>query len=80
MLVWYSIRMMKKLTITVSEEVYNGLYAKIGAGRISRFLDGLARQHVINNDIIKGYEQMSKDEAREKHAEQWVSELMNEAW
>ncbi len=38
--------MQKKLTITIDEEVYKGLHAVIGRGRISRFLEDLARPHV----------------------------------
>lgn len=38
--------MTKKLTITVSDEVYDGLHRRIGRRRISRFIDDLARPHV----------------------------------
>lgn len=72
--------MMKKLTISISEEVYEGLYAKIGAGRISRFLDNLARPHVVDLDIEDGYKAMARDEEREEAASDWVSGLINEAW
>ncbi|MET0155808.1 MAG: hypothetical protein ABW189_06890 [Rickettsiales bacterium] len=34
---------MKKLTITVEDEVYKGLYAHIGRGNISGFLNNAAR-------------------------------------
>jgi hypothetical protein len=72
------------LTITVSEEVYQGLYAKIGAGRISHFLDRLARPHVVDSAIAEGYEAMSKDESRERDAQDWsenlVGDIKDEAW
>ena len=35
---------MKKLTITVDEDVYEGLYAYIGRGNISSFLNEAARK------------------------------------
>lgn len=76
----YYLRMMKKLTISISEEVYDGLYAKIGAGRISRFLDNLARPHVVDQDIDDGYKAMSRDDGREAQANEWTSGLVNEAW
>lgn len=76
----YYVRMMKKLTISISEEVYDGLYAKIGAGRISRFLDNLARPHVVDQDIDDGYKAMSRDDGREVQANEWTSGLVNEAW
>ena len=42
--------MQKKLTITVDAEVYDGLHTAIGRRRISRFLSGLARPHVVGKD------------------------------
>jgi predicted CopG family antitoxin len=38
--------MSKKMTITVEDDVYEGLHRVIGARRISRFLNDLARPHV----------------------------------
>ena len=76
----YSIRMMKKLTISISEEVYEGLYAKIGSGKISRFLDSLARPHVVEQDVEDGYRAMSCDTDREERADEWTSGLANETW
>lgn len=72
--------MMKKLTISVSEEVYEGLYSKIGKGSISRFLDHLARPHVVDQAIEEEYKAMSEDETREQHAQDWTTGLINEAW
>jgi hypothetical protein len=66
---------MKKLTITVSEDVYKGLYAKIGPGRISRFLDNLARAHVVDSAITEGYKAMSEDQNRERDAGDWSENL-----
>lgn len=60
--------MVKKLTITVDEEVYEGLHKVIGPGKISRFLQELARPHVLVKDLEKAYRLMAKDEAREKEA------------
>lgn len=71
----YNIRIMKKLTITVSEEVYEGLYKKIGAGKISRFLNNLARLHVVDDEIARGYKAMSEDTERETGAMEWSENL-----
>lgn len=38
--------MLKKLTINVTEDVYDGLHKLIGKGNISRFLEDLARPHL----------------------------------
>ena len=39
--------MQRKLTVTIDEEVYNGLRAVIGPGKISRFIEELVRPHVV---------------------------------
>jgi hypothetical protein len=70
--------MTKKLTITVSEEVYKGLHAKIGAGRISRFIDGLARPHVVDSELEAGYKAMAADQTREAEAFEWSENLLND--
>ena len=69
--------MVKKLTITVSEDVYEGLYAKIGAGRISRFIDNLARPHVVDENLSEDYKQMARDKNREAEAEAWTQNLFD---
>ena len=63
--------MQKKLTITIDERVYNGLHSVIGPRRISRFIEGLVRPHVLNKDLEEGYQQMAQDEAREQEALEW---------
>ncbi len=67
--------MTRKLTITVSEEVYKGLHAKIGAGRISRFIDALARPHVVDTELDAAYKDMAADPGREAEALEWVENL-----
>jgi hypothetical protein len=66
---------MKKLTITVSEEVYSGLHAKIGSGRISRFIDALARPHVVDTELDDAYKAMASDREREAEALEWSENL-----
>lgn len=67
--------MQRKLTITVSDEVYRSLYAKIGAGRISRFFDRLARAHLLNEGLRDSYAAMASDEEREREADEWTENL-----
>ena len=67
--------MSKKLTITVDDEVYLGLHSVIGRRRISRFLNDLARPHVLPGDLAKGYKAMAADEERERDATEWVENL-----
>jgi hypothetical protein len=69
----------KKLTITVDNDVYRGLKKKVGPRRISRFLNDLARPHVVDDDLLKAYRQMSEDRAREDEAEVWAEGLIEDA-
>jgi hypothetical protein len=68
--------MMKKLTITVDADVYDGLHHVVGRRRISRFLNDLARPHVVGQDLATGYAAMAADEAREAEAEHWSEALV----
>lgn len=63
--------MRKKLTITMDEQVYEGLHAVVGRRRISRFIEELVRPHVLLRDLEAAYMQMAQDEAREVEALQW---------
>ncbi len=70
---------MKKLTITVDNDVYRGLKKKVGPRRISRFLNDLARPHVVDDDLLKAYRQRSEDRSREAEADEWVEGLIEDA-
>jgi predicted CopG family antitoxin len=67
--------MSKKLTITVDDDVYDGLQSVVGRRRISRFLNDLARPHVIAREVVEGYRAMAADEEREREASEWVEGL-----
>lgn len=67
--------MQKKLTITVDEAVYDGLYRVVGPRRISQFIEDLVRPHVIEEDLADAYAQMAADEAREAEAREWSDTL-----
>ena len=70
--------MPKKLTITVDAEVYDGLHSVIGRRRISRFLNELARPHVVGRDLSPGYAAMAADEARDADASAWSEGLLGD--
>ncbi len=70
--------MLKKLTITVDAEVYDGLHSVVGRRRISRFLNDLARPHVVGQSLATGYAAMAADEAREAEAEAWAEGLLGD--
>jgi predicted CopG family antitoxin len=64
--------MQKKLTITVDEEVYEGLHKTIGPRKISKFIEDLVRAHVVHPNLESAYSDMAKDEEREKEALDWA--------
>ena len=64
--------MQKKLTITVDEQVYEGLHKVIGRRNISQFIETLVRPHVIGVDLDAAYQAMAEDEAREAEALEWA--------
>ncbi|MEA3408275.1 MAG: addiction module antitoxin [Chloroflexota bacterium] len=64
--------MRKKLTITIDEEVYRGLYRVVGPRNISRFIEDLVRPHVLYSDLDAAYQEMAADEEREAVALEWA--------
>ncbi len=70
--------MSRKLTITVSEEVYEGLHRRIGRRRISGFLESLARPHVLSTELDSAYGEMAADEEREREALEWSEGLIGD--
>ena len=63
--------MQKKLTVTIDEEVYEGLREVIGPRKISRFIEDLVRPHVTKKDIYAAYKEMAADSVREAEALEW---------
>ena len=70
--------MRKKLTITVDEEVYHGLHKVVGRRHISRFLNELAKPHVLDDALVAGYRAMAADEEREGEATEWIEGLIGD--
>jgi predicted CopG family antitoxin len=62
--------MQKKLTITVDEEVYEGLYKTVGPRKISKFVQELVRPHVVRPNLESAYAEMAKD--KRKEALEWI--------
>ena len=69
--------MPKKLTITIDEAVYEGLYRVVGPRQISRFIERLVRPHVL--DLDAAYAAMAADEEREGEALTWSDALVTDA-
>jgi len=53
--------MHKKMTITLDEAVYEGLWRTIGKRRMSQFIEDLLRPHVMGASLEDGYKAMAQD-------------------
>lgn len=70
--------MHKKMTITLDEEVYAGLYRTIGKRRMSQFIEDLVRPHVMDTALDEGYRAMAADSEREAEAMIWCNSLVED--
>lgn len=70
--------MHKKLTITVAEDVYAGLYRVAGKGHISQFIESAVRPHLFTADLEAGYRAMAADEEAEREAREWIEGTMGD--
>ena len=67
--------MHRRMTITLDEAVYEGLYRTIGKRRISQFIEDLVRPHVMDTTLDEGYRAMAADKEREAEALEWCNAL-----
>jgi predicted CopG family antitoxin len=67
--------MHKRMTITLDEAVYEGLYRTIGKRHMSQFIEDLVRPHVMDTSLDEGYRAMASDQARESEAQEWCNAL-----
>jgi hypothetical protein len=67
--------MHRRMTITLDEAVYEGLYRRIGKRRISQFIEDLVRPHVLDTSLDDGYRAMAADKEREVEALEWCNAL-----
>jgi predicted CopG family antitoxin len=68
-------KMHKRMTITLDEVVYEGLYRMVGKRRISQFIEDLLRPHVVDTSLDDGYRAMAADTTREAEAQEWCDAL-----
>lgn len=67
--------MHKRMTITLDEDVYDGLYRMVGRRRMSQFIEDLVRPHVMDAALNEGYQAMAADRTREADAVEWCNAL-----
>ncbi len=70
--------MQRRMTITMDEAVYDGLMRVVGRGKVSQFLEALARPHVLDTALDEGYAAMSSDQDREREASEWINGLIGD--
>jgi hypothetical protein len=70
--------MARKLTITIDEDIYRGLHAVIGRGRIGSFVNGLLRAHVGDRWLEAEYRAMAADEEHEREALEWIEGVVSD--
>ncbi len=70
--------MQKKLTITLEDQVYEGLQNVVGRRNISRFINSLVRPYVLKSDLETAYKQMAEDELRESEALEWAESTIGD--
>jgi hypothetical protein len=63
----------RKLTITIADEVYQGLHHRVGRGQISRYIEDLVRPEVVMEDELERlYRQAAEDAEAEREAIEWI--------
>lgn len=67
--------MHKRMTITLDEAVYDGLYRTISKRKMSQFIEDLLRPLVLDTSLDSGYRAMAADQAREAEAQEWGNAL-----
>lgn len=71
--------MQHKLTITIDEELYQGLQQQVGRGNISNFIEELVRPLILTQrDLEEGYKAMAADTEHETEAYEWAEGLIGE--
>ena len=70
--------MHRRMTITLDEAVYDGLYRTVGKRRMSQFIEELLRPHVVDAALDDGYRAMAADKAREFEGMEWCNALVGD--
>jgi hypothetical protein len=69
----------RRLTITLSDEVYRGLHHRVRRGEISRFIEDLVRPHVVGGEELERlYREAARDEIAEREAMEWIEADLGE--
>ncbi len=69
----------RQITITVSDEVYQGLQTVAGDRTIGELIEELARPIIIESCLEASYRDMILDEDREREADEWTEGLIRDS-
>ena len=69
---------MKQLTITVSDEFFDGLRQRVGERGAGAYLERLARESVLPKSLEQHYREEAQDDAAEQEAAEWVGAEMGD--
>ena len=76
--------MHKKMTITLDEAVYDGLYRVVGRRKMSQFIEDLLRPHVLDAELEANYKAMAVDTGRNVEIDVWNAaddaDFANTSW
>jgi hypothetical protein len=67
--------MHKRMTITLDEAVYDGLYRTVAKRKMSQFIEDLLKPLVLDSSLDGGYRAMAADKQREVQAQEWCNAL-----
>ena len=76
--------MHKDITISLSQDVYEGLCERLDASDISQFIEDIVRPYVVTDALEAGYRMMAADSAQEAEALEWaealIGDVADETW
>ena len=65
--------MARTVTISLSDEAFRDLQARVGGQDLSTFVEDLIRPHLVGDDALDAaYREMAADEEREREAREWI--------
>jgi hypothetical protein len=67
--------MSRALTITLDDDVYDGLQRTVAGKDVSQFIEDLVRPHVLGVSLDDGYRALAEDAQREADALEWCNSL-----
>lgn len=71
--------MSRKITLTLDDELYEGLRQRAGSGDVKELIEDLLRSVAREAELEAGYRAMAADAEREREALEWIEAAPDEA-